>query len=77
MILYNNIRKHRYQHGEMTQKELAGQVGVSRQTINAIEIAIRIAGVFREDLSDILIYDYDGKPDFMIVTVQLGNDSDP
>ena len=33
MGLSNSIREHRFKYGEMTQKELAGQVGVSRQTI--------------------------------------------
>ncbi|MCG8374213.1 MAG: helix-turn-helix transcriptional regulator [Balneolales bacterium] len=35
----NNIRKLRFLNGEMTQQELADQVGVTRQTINAIEAA--------------------------------------
>ena len=33
----NTIRQLRFRHGEMTQKELAKFVGVSRQTIYAIE----------------------------------------
>jgi len=33
----NNIRRLRFDHGEMTQAELAEKVGVTRQTINAIE----------------------------------------
>ncbi len=35
MALANTIRQLRFHHGEMTQKELAKFVGVSRQTINA------------------------------------------
>lgn len=35
----NNIRRLRFDHGEMTQKELADRVGVTRQTIVAIEAA--------------------------------------
>lgn len=51
----SEVRKFRFQHGEMTQEELAARVGVSRQTIIAIEkgrynpsvgLAIRIARVF-------------------------------
>lgn len=51
----NGIRPLRFQHGEMTQQELADQVGVTRQTVNAIEgnkyspsleVAFRIARVF-------------------------------
>ena len=37
MALANTIRQLRFHHGKMTQKELAKFVGVSRQTINAIE----------------------------------------
>ena len=33
----NTIRKLRFERGEMTQQELAERVGVTRQTINAIE----------------------------------------
>ena len=33
----NNIRRLRFDRGEMTQAELALKVGVTRQTINAIE----------------------------------------
>lgn len=35
----NNIRTLRFHAGEMTQAELAEKVGVTRQTINAIEAA--------------------------------------
>ena len=34
----NSIRRLRFEHGEMTQQALAEQVGVTRQTINAIEL---------------------------------------
>lgn len=33
----NDIRKLRFERGEMTQAELAEKTGVTRQTINAIE----------------------------------------
>jgi len=51
----NQIRKCRFDHGEMTQEQLAQKVGVTRQTIIALEagkylpsllLAIRIARVF-------------------------------
>jgi putative transcriptional regulator len=35
--IVNNIRTLRFDHGEMTQSELADKVGVTRQTIYAIE----------------------------------------
>ena len=33
----NSIRRLRFEHGEMTQQQLGERVGVTRQTINAIE----------------------------------------
>ncbi len=36
-LVRNNIRKLRFEHDEMTQQELAQKVGVTRQTIVAIE----------------------------------------
>lgn len=56
----------------MTQKALAGQVGVSRQTMNAIEngrhaptvaVAIKIADVFGVSVDQLFAFDYDGKPE--------------
>ena len=37
MALANTIRQYRFHHGEITQKRLAELIGVSRQTVNAIE----------------------------------------
>lgn len=51
----NTIRRLRFDHGEMTQQELADRIGMTRQTIAAIEqskyspsleAAFRIAEVF-------------------------------
>ena len=62
----NNIRKLRFFHNEMTQKELAEKVGVTRQTIVAIEnakyspsleLAFRIAHVFNSPLEEVFSYD--------------------
>ncbi|WP_433617764.1 helix-turn-helix transcriptional regulator [Dactylosporangium sp. CA-139114] len=33
----NSLRALRFAHGEMTQAELAERIGVTRQTVNAIE----------------------------------------
>jgi putative transcriptional regulator len=51
----NQIRRLRFEHGEMTQGELAEKIGMTRQTVAAIEAgkyspsleaAFRIAQVF-------------------------------
>jgi putative transcriptional regulator len=61
----NSIRALRFAHGEMTQVELAGRVGVTRQTIIAIEqgryspsleMAFQIARVFRVSLDEVFQY---------------------
>jgi putative transcriptional regulator len=53
--LENNLRKLRFAKGEMTQEELADKLGVSRQTVYAIEkgkfnpsvqLALQIAAFF-------------------------------
>jgi putative transcriptional regulator len=58
----NRIRRLRFDHGEMTQQALADRVGVTRQTVNAIElgkyspsleVAFRIARVFGVPLEDV------------------------
>lgn len=62
----NNIRVLRFQHGEMTQQALAEKVGVTRQTIVAIEkekyspsleAAFKIAAVFGEPLDAVFSYE--------------------
>jgi len=37
-IVKNHIRKMRFERNEMSQQKLADQVGVTRQTVNAIEL---------------------------------------
>lgn len=63
--IVNQIRKLRFNSHEMTQQQLADAVGVTRQTINAIEaakyspsleLAFKIAGVFKLPLEDVFIY---------------------
>jgi putative transcriptional regulator len=67
----NNIRKLRFYHAEMTQKDLAERVGVTRQTIVAIEharyspsleLAFRIALVFNAPLNEVFTYHPDQDP---------------
>ena len=61
----NAIRRLRFEHGEMAQQELADRIGVTRQTVNAIEngkyspsleVAFRIAAVFRVPLEQVFQY---------------------
>ena len=61
----NDIRRLRFAHGEMTQAELAERIGVTRQTIIAIEqgryspsleMAFQIARTFGVALDDVFQY---------------------
>ena len=62
----NHIRSLRFTHGEMTQQQLADRLGVTRQTVNAIEgekysptleMAFEIAAVFGVPLAQVFEYD--------------------
>ncbi len=62
----NNIRRLRFDAGEMTQETLADEVGVTRQTIIAIEarkyapsleLAFRIAYAFGQPLEAVFQYE--------------------
>lgn len=66
----NTIRRQRFDANEMTQKALAEKVGVTRQTIIAIEnakyaptleLAFRIARAFDKPLEDVFIYEEDNE----------------
>jgi len=61
----NQIRRLRFDHGEMTQQTLADKAGVTRQTIIAIEagkyapslpLAFRIARAFNASVEDVFQY---------------------
>jgi len=61
----NRIRALRFEAGEMTQGELAERIGVTRQTVNAIEqgkyspsleVAFKIARVFGVALEEAFQY---------------------
>jgi len=63
--LSNNIRRLRFERKEMTQQELADRIGVTRQTVNAIElgkyspsleVAFMIAEVFGVPLDQVFQY---------------------
>jgi putative transcriptional regulator len=68
--LSNRIRRLRFDRDEMTQQELADKVGVTRQTIIAIEagkyapsllLAFRIARVFNATVED--VFQYESNPE--------------
>lgn len=61
-FIRNHIRTLRFANGEMTQQALADQVGITRQTVIALEkgkyypsleLAFRIARVFGEPLESV------------------------
>jgi putative transcriptional regulator len=63
--LSNRIRRLRFDNGEMTQQQLADKVGVTRQTIIAIEagkyapslpLAFRIAQTFNVSVEQVFQY---------------------
>jgi putative transcriptional regulator len=65
----NNVRKLRFNHDEMTQEQLADKVGVTRQTIIAIEggkyapsleLAFKIALAFGVPLQEVFSYELEG-----------------
>lgn len=67
LAVRNHIRRLRFEHGEMTQDELAKQAGVTRHTIMALEagkylpsllLAFRIAHAFEAHLED--VFEFDG-----------------
>ena len=63
--IHNNIRTLRFHHNEMTQTDLAKQVGVTRQTIIAIEqgkyspsleLAFKLARALGRNLEEVFQY---------------------
>ena len=67
--IHNNIRTLRFMAGEMTQQDLADRIGVTRQTVVAIEgrkyspsleVAFRIARVFDVPLEEVFSYRPEG-----------------
>ena len=66
----NLIRKFRFNNDEMTQQQLADLVGITRQTIVALEkgnyspsleLAFRIARAFEAPLEELFYYDEEKK----------------
>jgi putative transcriptional regulator len=62
----NRVRRLRFEHGEMTQQELADIVGCTRQTIGALEqekyapslaLAFRIARAFGRGVEEVFEYE--------------------
>jgi putative transcriptional regulator len=64
--MQNQVRRLRFEHGEITQQQLADRVGVTRQTIIAIEagkyspslpLAFRIARAFGVSIEQVFQFD--------------------
>lgn len=64
-IITNHIRRLRFDHGEITQQELADRAGVTRQTIIALEadkyvpsllLAFRLARIFAVPVEQVFDY---------------------
>lgn len=62
MKLGNNIKKYRFNNGEISQQDLANAVGVTRLTIHSVEngkfnpsalLALRIARYFNVQVEDL------------------------
>ena len=62
----NRIRRLRFDHGEMTQEELANHAGCTRQTIIALEqekyvpsitLAFKLASAFEVTLEEVFQYE--------------------
>jgi putative transcriptional regulator len=66
----NRIRRLRFDNGEMTQEQLAEKVGITRQTIIALEaekyypsleLAFRIARAFKVQVGEVFQYEPEKK----------------
>lgn len=66
--LKNNLRKCRFEHNEISQQELANELGVTRLTIHSIEkgkfnpsvlLALKIARFFKKSVEEIFYPDED------------------
>lgn len=79
----NTIRKLRFERDEMTQQALAEAVGVTRQTIAAIEkakyapsleLAILIARALQKPLGDVFMVEGDDQPIELPTPPERGSD---
>lgn len=61
----SELRRLRFEHGEMTQEELGKRVGVTRQTIIALEanryvpsllLAVKLARVFGVTVEELFVF---------------------
>jgi putative transcriptional regulator len=71
MKLGNNIKKYRFDNGEISQQDLANAVGVTRLTIHSVEtgkfnpsalLALKIARYFNVQVEDLFyLFDEESK----------------
>lgn len=67
----NHLRRLRFEHGEMSQEALARAVGITRQTVIALEalhyapsleLAMRLADVFGKSVNEVFYWRAGGEP---------------
>jgi putative transcriptional regulator len=72
IVIRNQIRRLRFESGELTQRELARRTGCTRQTINAVEaakygpsleLAFKIAEVFGVGIEEVFQYEVKSSKD--------------
>jgi putative transcriptional regulator len=66
VVIHNRIRQLRFEAGEMTQQDLADSIGITRQTVVALEkgkyypsleLAFRIARQFKRPLEEVFQFE--------------------
>ena len=76
MKLGNNLKRCRFDKDDMSQQELADAIGVTRQTIIAIEsgkycpslpLAFKIARAFGKQVEEVFLFE-EGSPDSDVTT---------
>lgn len=81
IAISNRIRVLRAEHGDMSQGELADRIGMTRQTVAAIEkgkyapsleAAFRIAAVFGAPFGEVFQYDVEADAGFIRSAVKTG-----
>ena len=85
MKLGNNLRRYRFEHGEISQQALANAIGVTRLTIHSIEkakfipstyLAIKLARFFGKKVEDIFYIKDENSTEFSDHTPSSGGSNE-